>query len=81
MLGAFTDAQELLWLPASVNTTIVAATVVTVFDAQAETSTVTTIYNDLPDGYTTPTNRNSGGTQTTRVTVKDRNGVVLTTDM
>ncbi|KAH9208077.1 hypothetical protein DL95DRAFT_312527, partial [Leptodontidium sp. 2 PMI_412] len=71
--------QAFGWEQRMVNTTIVAATVVTIVNTNANTSRVTTLFNSLPDGYTLPPT-NSEGTVTQRITYT-RFGQTLSTDL
>ena len=61
-------------------TTIIAATVVEVVNTDDDTTSLSTEYNDIPAGYTIPTNTNAQGTQTFPVTYQ-RFGQNLTTTM
>jgi len=74
------NAYQLNWTPRYFDTTIVAATVVEVINTDVDATRVTTIYNEIPAGYTIPTNTNSLGTQTVQVTYL-RTGKTLTTEM
>jgi hypothetical protein len=68
------------WTPKLFDTTIVAATVVQIVNTDLHTTSLSTEYNEIPSGYTVPTNTNAQGTQTLPVTYA-RSGQILTTYM
>lgn len=74
------NGRQLRWSAKTFSTTIVAATVVEIVNTDLHTTKVSTIYNELPAGYTVPKNTNSQGTQTVQV-IYTRTGKTLTTDM
>ncbi len=67
------------WEPYSFTDTFVAATVVEVINTAAGTTKTSTIFNELPDGYTNPPT-NAAGTQTHLLTYT-RSGKETTTNM
>ena len=68
------------WAAQHFTATIVAATVVQVVNTDLHTTRLSTVYNELPAGYTVPTNTNAQGTQTVPV-VYVRTGKTLTTNV
>ena len=66
------------WYPGSVTTTITAATVVYIVNNRTNTTTTSTIFNDLPAGYTLPPT-NSKGSQTAIITVETAESKYVTT--
>ncbi|KIW23719.1 uncharacterized protein PV07_11897 [Cladophialophora immunda] len=68
------------WAPQDFTTTIVAATVVQIVNTDLHVTRLSTVYNELPAGYTVPTNTNAQGTQTVPVAYV-RTGKTLTTDV
>jgi hypothetical protein len=72
--------EDLRWTPRYFSTTIVAATVVQIVNTDLDTTRTTTVFNELPAGYTAPTNTNAQGTQTVQVTYL-RSGTLSTTDV
>ncbi|KAH8745644.1 hypothetical protein F5882DRAFT_235195, partial [Hyaloscypha sp. PMI_1271] len=67
------------WEQKNFNTTIVAATVVTIVNTNLQTSRLTTIFNALPTGYTLPPT-NSDGTVIQRI-IYTTLGQVLTSEL
>ncbi|KAK7885757.1 hypothetical protein LTR67_010109 [Exophiala xenobiotica] len=70
----------MVWTAQSFSTTIVAATVVEIVNTDLHTTSLSTQYNEIPAGYTIPTNTNAQGTQTVEV-VYARSDQSLTTDV
>ncbi|KAK5347041.1 hypothetical protein LTR61_009206 [Exophiala xenobiotica] len=70
----------MVWTAQSFSTTIVAATVVEIVNTDLHTTSLSTQYNDIPAGYTIPTNTNAQGTQTVEL-VYARSDQSLTTDV
>ena len=68
------------WWPGTVNTTITAATVVYIVNNGTNTTTTSTIFNDLPAGYTLPPT-NSAGSQIAVITVETTEGSYTTTTL
>ncbi|KAK5060093.1 hypothetical protein LTR84_009977 [Exophiala bonariae] len=56
------------WTAKSFSTTIVAATVVQIINTDLQITSLSTQYNEIPAGYTVPTNTNAQGTQTVAIT-------------
>ncbi|PMD53223.1 uncharacterized protein K444DRAFT_635575 [Hyaloscypha bicolor E] len=74
-----TRGEKFGWEQKNFNTTIVAATVVTIVNTNLQTSRLTTIFNALLAGYTLPPT-NSDGTVIQRITYTTL-GQVLTTEL
>ena len=68
------------WWPGRVNTTITAATVVYIVNNRTNTTTTSTIFNDLPAGYTIPPS-NSAGSQIAVITVETTEGSYTSTTL
>ncbi|KAI9828861.1 MAG: hypothetical protein M1826_005965 [Phylliscum demangeonii] len=62
--------MSVYWLSFPINTTITAATVVTVINTRTNATRKSTIYNDLPSGFTLP-DVNADGTRVTTITTTD----------
>lgn len=58
------NGGRLHWTAKSFSTTIVAATVVQIINTDLHSTSLSTQYNEIPAGYTVPTNTNAQGTQT-----------------
>lgn len=76
----YPNGMQVKWEESLFSTTITAATVITIVNTDLSTTRYSTVYNELPAGYTLPTNTNADGTQTVLVTYS-RTGQELTTEL
>jgi len=74
------DGYRIDWAPMYLTTTIVAATVIQVINTVAHTTSLTTIHNKIPAGYTIPTETNAQGTRTAQIAYT-RFGSTLTIEL